>query len=145
MRRTRSGRHNSNRFLRLSIAWRIAAAVILTALGAVTTPTLARADEDAAPGPVAARIKVLFLGDNGHHVPAERAAELVGPMAKVGIDVAYTDSLDDLNPSNLARYDALLIYANHEDDRPGAGAGAARIRRGRRRAGRRCTAGRTAS
>ena len=31
-----------------------------------------------------------------------------------GIDVAYTDDLADLNSANLARYDCLIIYANHD-------------------------------
>jgi uncharacterized protein len=59
------------------------------------------------------RIKVLFLGDNGHHKPIERAADLLAPLAHAGIDMAYTDDLNDLNSENLARYDGLLIYANH--------------------------------
>jgi putative membrane-bound dehydrogenase-like protein len=58
------------------------------------------------------RIKVLFLGDNGHHTPAVRAAELIPALARAGIDVAYTDRVADLNSANLARYDALMIYAN---------------------------------
>ena len=60
------------------------------------------------------RIKALFLGDNGHHQPAQRASELVPALAKAGIDVAYTDRVTDLNTENLARYDALIIYANQE-------------------------------
>ncbi len=59
------------------------------------------------------RIKVLFLGDNGHHRPIERAADLLKPLALAGIDMAYSDDLNDLNPENLARYDGLIIYANH--------------------------------
>jgi putative membrane-bound dehydrogenase-like protein len=59
------------------------------------------------------RIKVLFLGDNGHHKPIERAADLLAPLARAGIDMAYTDDLNDLNNDNLARYDGLIIYANH--------------------------------
>ncbi len=59
------------------------------------------------------RIKVLFLGDNGHHRPIERAADLLAPLARAGIDLAYTDDLNDLNAENLARYDGLIIYANH--------------------------------
>jgi putative membrane-bound dehydrogenase-like protein len=59
------------------------------------------------------RIKVLFLGDQGHHKPIERAADLVMPLARAGIDLAYTEDLQDLNTDNLARYDALVIYANH--------------------------------
>ncbi len=59
------------------------------------------------------RIKVLFLGDNGHHKPIERAADLLAPLARAGIDLAYTDDRNDLNAENLARYDGLIIYANH--------------------------------
>ena len=39
----------------------------------------------------------------------------------------------DLNPETLARYDALLIYANTTDDQPRPGKGPARLRRQRRR------------
>ncbi len=64
------------------------------------------------------RIKALFLGDDGHHKPAQRAGELLPPLAKAGIDVAYTDDLADLNSENLGRYDALIIYANHTEIAP---------------------------
>ncbi len=57
-------------------------------------------------------IKVLFLGDQGHHRPADRAAQITPVLAGRGIDVTYTEKLGDLNPATLARYDALLIYAN---------------------------------
>ncbi len=59
------------------------------------------------------RIKVLFLGDNGHHKPIERAGDLMPALARAGIDMAYTDDLRDLNAENLARYDGLMIFANH--------------------------------
>ena len=59
------------------------------------------------------RIKVLFLGDNGHHKPIDRAADLVAPLARAGIDIAYTDDLNDLNSENLSCYDGVIIYANH--------------------------------
>ena len=61
----------------------------------------------------APRIKVLFLGDNGHHKPIERAGDLMPALARAGIDMAYTDDLRDLNAENLTRYDGLIIYANH--------------------------------
>src|SRR5579859_2599069 len=61
----------------------------------------------------APRIKVLFLGDNGHHKPIERAGDLMPALARAGIDMAYTDELRDLSDENLARYDGLIIYANH--------------------------------
>ena len=41
-------------------------------------------------------LSVLFLGDRGHHKPAERAAQLIGPMASRGIEVTYTE--DDRRP-----------------------------------------------
>ena len=62
--------------------------------------------------PAPGTIKALFLGDNGHHQPADRAAQLIPVMAGRGIEIDYTDRLADLNPENLARYDVLLIYAN---------------------------------
>lgn len=58
------------------------------------------------------RVKVLFLGDNGHHVPLERCRDVASTMAIRGIDLVYTDDLDDLNAQNLNRYDVLLLYAN---------------------------------
>jgi putative membrane-bound dehydrogenase-like protein len=64
------------------------------------------------------RIKVLFLGDNGHHKPVDRAADLMPALARAGIDLAYTDDLADLNAANLARYDCLMIYANHTTIKP---------------------------
>lgn len=83
---------------------------IVLVLLALAAPT--RADD--APG----RLKTLFLGDNGHHQPSRRLTELAPALAKAGIDVAYTDDLADLNPSNLADFDALIIYANHEKIAP---------------------------
>lgn len=66
----------------------------------------ARAEERAPP------IKVLFLGDQGHHRPAERAAQLIPVMASRKIEIVYTENIAELNPENLRRYDALLVYAN---------------------------------
>jgi putative membrane-bound dehydrogenase-like protein len=57
-------------------------------------------------------IKILFLGDNGHHRPAERFRQLQPVLAARGIDLVYTDKVDALNPKTLAAYDGLLIYAN---------------------------------
>ena len=60
-----------------------------------------------------AKLEVLFLGDNGHHQPAARFKELQPVFAKRGIELTYTDKLDDLNAKTLSAYDALMIYANH--------------------------------
>src|ERR1043165_697172 len=57
-------------------------------------------------------IRILFLGDNGHHKPNERFRQLQPIMEKRGIELSYTDAASALNPKTLARYDGLLIYAN---------------------------------
>jgi len=61
---------------------------------------------------------VLFLGDKGHHQPADRAAQLTPVLAGRGIQLTYTEKLADLNRQTLARYDAVLIYANIEEIGP---------------------------
>ncbi|MBN9119275.1 MAG: ThuA domain-containing protein [Planctomycetes bacterium] len=60
-----------------------------------------------------AKLKVLFLGDSAGHRPAERFKQLQPVFAKRGIELTYTDNLDDLNAKTLSAYDALMIYANH--------------------------------
>jgi putative membrane-bound dehydrogenase-like protein len=57
-------------------------------------------------------LKVLFLGDEGHHRPAERFAQVQGVLADRGIEMVYTDSLDDLSADTLDGYDALAVFAN---------------------------------
>ena len=59
------------------------------------------------------RLRVLFLGDDGHHNPADRFKQLEPVLAERRIELDYTESLDSLNPAKLAGYDCLLIYANH--------------------------------
>src|SRR4051794_4544730 len=57
-------------------------------------------------------LKILFLGDNGHHKPADRFRQLQPVLAGRGIDLTYTDKVEALNPKTLAGYDGLVIYAN---------------------------------
>ena len=58
--------------------------------------------------------KLLFLGDNGHHQPKTRF-DILAPVLKArGIELVYTGKVEDLNAANLAKYDGLVIYANHE-------------------------------
>jgi putative membrane-bound dehydrogenase-like protein len=57
-------------------------------------------------------LKVLFLGDDGHHQPALRFRQLAPALAPRGISLTYTDRVSALNPRTLAGYDALLVYAN---------------------------------
>src|SRR6187402_2141880 len=60
----------------------------------------------------AQRLEVLFLGDKGHHVPAERFPELMQGIGARGVNLTYTDKMADINAANLAPYDVLMIYAN---------------------------------
>lgn len=64
------------------------------------------------------RISVLFLGDEGHHQPAKRFVELQPALEARGIDLKYTDSLANINPETLAKFDGLMIYANIEQIDP---------------------------
>src|SRR5690242_15319021 len=68
----------------------------------------------AADAPAKKAIKALFLGDNGHHRPAERFSQLKPVMSDRGIDITYTENVADLNAENLAKYDCLIVYANTE-------------------------------
>jgi putative membrane-bound dehydrogenase-like protein len=62
-----------------------------------------------------ARISVLLLGDKGHHRPAEFAKLLTPIFAKDGIDVTYTDDVEKLTPTNLAKHDAVAIFRDSGD------------------------------
>ena len=63
--------------------------------------------------------RVLFLGDKGHHRPAERAAQLIPVLASRGIEVdLHRGHRLDLNPETLAKYDALIVYANIDEIAP---------------------------
>src|SRR5262245_20902834 len=63
-------------------------------------------------------IKVLFLGDNGHHRPVERFRQLQPVLAARGIDLTYTDKVEALTPKILDSYDGLIVYANTEKISP---------------------------
>ena len=57
-------------------------------------------------------LRVLFLGDNGHHQPAMRALDAQPYLSSKGIQVIYTDHTDALNQENLSTFDVLLLYGN---------------------------------
>src|SRR5436190_13979437 len=61
----------------------------------------------------AAPLRILFLGDNAGHRPTNRFVLMQPALASRGIEMTYTDKLDSLNTTNLARYETLVIYANH--------------------------------
>ena len=60
-----------------------------------------------------AGLRVLFLGDNGHHKPADRFKQIQPMLSGKGIEMVYTDDLADLNAGRLAGFDCLVVYANH--------------------------------
>jgi len=63
-------------------------------------------------------IRILFLGDNGHHQPAARFEQLQPILAARGIELTYSDHVSDLNPKTLAAYDGLVVYANTDEITP---------------------------
>ena len=75
-------------------------------------------DRTATEPPRPADLHVLFLGDGGHHRPAQRAQQLIPAMLARGIYVHYTEDPHDLNPQTLARFGALMLYADIEQITP---------------------------
>ena len=57
-------------------------------------------------------IRVLFLGDDGHHQPSERFQQLQPVLAQRGIELVYTDDIENVNSGKLAGFDCLAVYAN---------------------------------
>jgi putative membrane-bound dehydrogenase-like protein len=84
-----------------------AAAALLLALLPATVQAQTAAQ------PRVERLRVLFLGDNGHHRPTQRAKDILPVLAKEGIDLFYTDDRADLNDAELDRYHAVMLYNNH--------------------------------
>ena len=61
------------------------------------------------------RLEVLFLGHASEHHPSEKYAPVLSTaVARSGINITYTNSPADLNQENLAKFDALILYANHD-------------------------------
>ncbi len=67
---------------------------------------------------LAADVKVLFLGDNGHHQPKKLSTSISPVLADAGIELTYTEDLADINPENLKQYAGLLVYANIDEIPP---------------------------
>jgi putative membrane-bound dehydrogenase-like protein len=102
----RDRRRGGYRAVRLE---RAAAMLLLAAIAASNASAQARPAQAAR----VERLRVLFLGDNGHHRPTQRAQQLLAPLATNGVDLFYTDERDDLNDAELDRYHALILYNNH--------------------------------
>ena len=60
----------------------------------------------------AADLRLLFMGDNGHHRPEARFQELAPVLEKRGIELQYTDRMEDLRDDVLKQFDGLMLYAN---------------------------------
>lgn len=61
------------------------------------------------------RIEILFLGHNQeHHNSRTYMPILASALTQRGINITYTENVDDLNPQNLDLFDGLIVYANHE-------------------------------
>ena len=54
-------------------------------------------------------LKVLFLGDQGHHRPADRFAQIDDVLAARGIELEYTEDLGRLTAGELAKVDVLAV------------------------------------
>ena len=62
------------------------------------------------------RIEILFLGhDSQHHHSEKLMPMLAMPLFQKGINLTYTSDPDDLNHDNLALFDGVMIYANHDE------------------------------
>jgi len=61
------------------------------------------------------RIEILFLGHQQEaHNSRVYMPMLASALTKGGINITYTEDVDDLNSEKLSLYDGLIIYANHE-------------------------------
>lgn len=63
-------------------------------------------------------LRILFLGDSGHHRPADRFHQLRLALAPRGIELTFAASPDVLRPHVLDSYDGLIVYANIDEIRP---------------------------
>jgi putative membrane-bound dehydrogenase-like protein len=98
-------------------ALRLSLLLPLLALGALLAKPLIT------PKPEARRLEVLFFGaptKNGvHHDPVTRYRAIKKHLGVEGIDFTYTeDPAEALNPGTLAKYDALLMYGNWDQNGP---------------------------
>lgn len=61
-------------------------------------------------------VQILFLGHNSEHHHSEKYLPmLASSLVKKGIHFTYSADPADLTADNLAKYDGLALYANHEE------------------------------
>jgi hypothetical protein len=63
-------------------------------------------------------LRIVMLGDRGHHRPADLAGRIVPVLATKGIDIQYTEDISILDPVRLKDFDGLLIFANIDEIKP---------------------------
>jgi putative membrane-bound dehydrogenase-like protein len=63
-------------------------------------------------------LKLVFLGDQGHHRPAQRFLELAPVLEPRGVHLTYTDDVNVLAADKLAQYDGVVLYANIDSITP---------------------------
>ncbi|WP_437187694.1 PVC-type heme-binding CxxCH protein [Planctomicrobium sp. SH668] len=81
-------------------------------LAGSTSPVSAQTQQDVP-------LNVLFLGDNGHHRPADRFADLAPALEKRNFRLKYTDDVAvALTAETLDQFDALILYANIDTIQP---------------------------
>ena len=76
-----------------------------------STSTTSKADAK----PEARRLEVLFLGSpNSSHRPLDRFHTIRRAHGIKGINYTYANQPSALTTENLAKYDALVVYGNHD-------------------------------
>ena len=63
------------------------------------------------------RLEVLFLGDDRGHKPIERYRVLKQALGPRGYNLTFIEDLSQVTRERLDRYDSLIVYANHEQDK----------------------------
>lgn len=65
------------------------------------------------------KLEILLLGhDSEHHNSEAYLPLLASALTPKGFNFSYSSDLADLNEANLQRYDALMVYANHDEIEP---------------------------
>jgi uncharacterized protein len=57
-------------------------------------------------------LRIVFLGDQGHHRPSDLAGRIVPVLKQKGIDLQYTEDMNVLSTERLKEFDGLMVYAN---------------------------------
>lgn len=97
----RFGMTSVSRFVRLSI-W---LALVAMVASVVATSTLA-----------ADPLRILFLGDSGHHRPSDLCRVLGPALQRYGVELTYSEDVPgSLNAARLSAFDGVLVYANIDE------------------------------